>query len=59
MDRVRAFAAFLYDFVIGDDPAIAAAVVIALALTGLLAVWWVLPAVVVVVLSWSLVRATR
>ncbi|MDX6616680.1 MAG: hypothetical protein QOD60_1771 [Solirubrobacterales bacterium] len=56
--RVRAFGAFLYDFVIGDDPAIAIAVVLALALAGLLAAWWVLPPVVVGVLGWSLVRAT-
>jgi hypothetical protein len=56
--RAQAVGRFLYDFVIGDDPAIAVAVVLALALTGLLAAWWVLPPVVVGVLCWSLIRAT-
>ncbi|HEY5144092.1 MAG TPA: hypothetical protein VII98_11395 [Solirubrobacteraceae bacterium] len=64
MTRVRGFLAFLQDFVVGDDPAIAAAVVLALGLTAALAaggaaVWWVLPLAVVSVLSWSVLRATR
>jgi hypothetical protein len=58
MARVRAFGRFLYDFVIGDDPAIALVVVLALGLTALLSAWWVLPPVVVGVLGWSLIRAT-
>jgi hypothetical protein len=54
---VRAFAGFLYDFVIGDDPAIAIVVVLALALTALLAAWWVLPPAVMGALCWSLIRS--
>ena len=62
--RLRAFAAFWYDFVIGDDWRGAAAVVIGLVLTFVLVqvgvpAWWVLPAVVVLVLPWSLWRARR
>jgi hypothetical protein len=64
MSRLRALWAFLYDFVIGDDPLIAAVVVVALGLTGALesadvAAWWLLPVAVVVVLSLSVTRATR
>jgi hypothetical protein len=63
-NRLRALGAFLYDFVIGDDPLIAAAVVVALGLTAVFAsagisAWWMLPAAVVVVLSFSLRRAIR
>jgi hypothetical protein len=56
--RARALAGFLYDFVIGDDPAIALVVVLALALTALLAAWWVLPPAVLGALSWSVMRST-
>jgi hypothetical protein len=64
MSRVRALGAFLYDFVIGDDPLIAAVVVVMLGLTAALedggvAAWWLLPVAVVAVLSLSLRRATR
>ncbi len=64
MNRVRALGAFLYDFVIGDDPLIAAGVVCALGCTAALAAagisaWWVLPIAVVLVLSFSLRRAVR
>jgi hydrogenase/urease accessory protein HupE len=63
-NRLRTFGAFLYDFVIGDDPLIAAAVIVALGLTAAFAsagisAWWMLPAAVVVVLGFSLLRATR
>jgi hypothetical protein len=62
--RVRALAEFLYDFVIGDDPLIAAVVTAALGLTAALAAvgapaWWMLPLAVVAVLTLSLHRATR
>jgi hypothetical protein len=62
--RVKAFAAFWYDFVVGDDWQVAVAVVVALAVTyGVsrtsAAAWWVLPVAVAVVLPWSLWRATR
>ena len=62
--RLRALAKFLYEFVIGDDPWIAAIVAVALGLTAVLggigvAAWWILPLAVVAVLSVSLHRATR
>jgi hypothetical protein len=60
--RVRAFGAFWYDFIIGDDWLVAAAVVAGLAGTyGLsragVAAWWLVPAVLVVLLPVSLSRA--
>jgi hypothetical protein len=62
--RIRAFAAFCYDFVVGDDWLIAAGVVIGLALTYLLArtavpAWWLLPLCLVLLLPLSLWRARR
>jgi hypothetical protein len=62
--RLRAFGAFWYDFIIGDDWRIALAVIVALAATfGVsktsIPAWWVLPAAVVLVLPWSLWRARR
>ena len=64
MTRLRRFFAFWYDFVVGDDWRVAAAVVAALAITFVLAgaglpAWWVLPVAVLVVLPLSLRRATR
>ena len=64
VSRVRALGTFLYDFVVGDDPLIAAAVAGALGLTAAIAsvgvsAWWILPVVVPLVLSISLSRATR
>jgi hypothetical protein len=64
MRRLRALAQFFYDFIIGDDPLIAASIVVALGLTAALAssdfsAWWILPVAVVLVLSVSLHRATR
>ena len=62
--RLRAFGAFWYDFIVGDDWRVAVAVVAALAVTyGVsktsVPAWWILPAVVVLVLPWSLWRARR
>ena len=62
--RIRAFAAFCYDFVVGDDWLIAVGVVIGLALTYLLArtavpAWWLLPLCVALLLPLSLWRARR
>ncbi|MDT4973275.1 MAG: hypothetical protein QOG22_3418 [Pseudonocardiales bacterium] len=63
--RLRAFGAFWYDFVVGDDWRVAVGVVLALVLTYVLsvatsiAVWWVLPAAVLVLLPFSLVRVIR
>ena len=67
MNRVRQFLKFLWDFVIGDDWRIAAAVAATLVLTLVLAnngatVWWLLPLVVLVMLSvsvWSVARSRR
>ena len=62
LSKLRAFGAFWYDFVIGDDWLVAAAVVAGLAGTyglhraGVVA-WWLLPLVLVVVLPASLRRA--
>jgi len=64
MMRLKAFGAFIYDFVVGDDWHVAALVVIGLAVTAVLAhaakvnAWWLLPVVVVAALVWSLHRAT-
>ena len=64
MARLKAFAAFWYDFVIGDDWRVALGVVVALAATygvgraGVPA-WWIVPAAVAVLLPVSLLRATR
>jgi hypothetical protein len=62
--RLRAFGAFWYDFVIGDDWVIAVGIVLALAGTYLLhragvTAWWLLPLAVVILLPASLWRATR
>jgi hypothetical protein len=62
--RLRAFGAFWYDFVIGDDWVVAAGVVVGLLATwGLhsagVTAWWVLPLVLVVLLPLSLARAVR
>jgi len=64
MRQVRAFGAFWWDFVVGDDWRVAAGVAAGLGLTGLLAhrdlaAWWVLPLAVVLTLVVSLRRATR
>ncbi len=62
--KLRAFGAFWYDFVIGDDWRVALAVLVALgatygvARTGIPA-WWILPVAVVFVLPLSLWRMTR
>jgi hypothetical protein len=61
--RLRSFAAFWYDFVIGDDWRGAAAVALALAVTALLVqvagvnAWWLMPVCVFAALAWSLRRA--
>jgi hypothetical protein len=64
MTRLRAFLLFLYDFVVGDDWRIAVGVVLALAVTALIAgagatAWWLLPVAVVAMLSYSIWRAAR
>ena len=62
--RLKAFAAFWYDFLIGDDWLIPVAVIAGLAATYGLAdarvtAWWLLPVVVAAALSASLWRAVR
>jgi uncharacterized membrane protein len=62
--RIKAFGAFWYDFVIGDDWLVAAGVVLALLLTyGLsrttVAAWWLLPLALAVLLPLSLWREAR
>ena len=63
-ERLRAFAAFWYDFVVGDDWLIALGVVVGLAVTywvSRTAVpgWWLLPLFLVLLLPLSLWRAVR
>ncbi|MFG1811638.1 hypothetical protein [Streptomyces sp. NPDC049040] len=64
MRALRAFAAFWYDFVVGDDWRIFAGVVVALGATAALAragvpAWWFPPGAAVLLLGWSLARAVR
>jgi hypothetical protein len=55
---------FLWDFFVGDDPAIAAGVVLTLGATALVATtsvpaWWIVPVAVAALLAASLWRASR
>ena len=64
MRYVRAFGRFWWDFIVGDDWVVAAAVAVGLAVTVILTglgvdAWWLLPGVVAVALAGSLRRATR
>lgn len=64
MRFIAAFFAFWYDFIIGDDWTVAAGVVIALVVTGLLVlggftVWWLMPLVVLLLLGASVQRVMR
>lgn len=62
---LRAFGAFAYDFVVGDDWRVAVGVVLSLALTAVLArltalpLWWLVPVAVLVLLPLSLFRVVR
>lgn len=61
---VRSFGAFWWDFIIGDDWTAAVGIVVALAVTWLLAhhhlpAWWLLPVAVLTIIALSLVRARR
>jgi hypothetical protein len=61
--RIKQFAMFWYDFVVGDDWRIAASVVVLLVVTGLLARRWnpwpLIPLGVALTLAASLRRAAR
>ena len=64
MSRLKAFGAFWYDFVIGDDWVLAAGVVVALAVTAVVASasstgWWIVPAAIVILVPLSVWRGTR
>jgi hypothetical protein len=64
MSRLRAFGAFLWDFVVGDDWRIALGVVVALSVTAVVAgaglsAWWIMPVATVGLLGASLWRAAR
>lgn len=64
MTYARAFLLGAWDFVVGDDWRAAVGVVLALALTALLAgagisAWWVMPVAVLVLLAQSIRRAAR
>lgn len=64
MRYVVSFARFWWHFIVGDDWLVAVGVVIAFGLTGLLAhrglgAWWLLPPVILGLLSISLHRAIR
>jgi hypothetical protein len=63
VSRLPAFGRFLYEFVVGDDPAIAIGVVCALAVTGAVGDragggFWIVPAAVICLLAVSVRRAS-
>jgi hypothetical protein len=63
--KIRAFGAFWYDFIVGDDWRVAVGVVVALAITYGLSrttgapVWWIVVAGVALLLPLSIHRVTR
>ena len=64
MSRVRRFAIGVWEFIVGDDWRTALGVVLALALTALLAgagisAWWVMPLAVIGLLALSIRRTAR
>lgn len=64
MGRVKAFGAFWYDFIVGDDWRVAVVVAVALAATWGVArtsvpAWWLVPAAVALVVPFSLWRVVR
>ena len=64
MSRLRSFGRFWWDFVVGDDPRVAAGLAVALGLTWLLehedvSAWWLLPVAVALLLADSLRRESR
>jgi hypothetical protein len=64
MSRLVAFLEGVWEFVVGDDWRAALGVVVALAITALIATtsvsaWWIMPVAVVVLLGLSIRRAAR
>lgn len=64
MSRLDTASRAVWDFVVGDDWRVAAAVVIALAVTAVVAgsavaAWWILPLAALLVLGFSVWRASR
>lgn len=65
INKVRAFGAFWYDFIVGDDWRVALGVVIAFAITLVasrsttVALWWIVPVAVFILLPLSIRRMTR
>jgi hypothetical protein len=60
MRYIMAFMKFWYDFIVGDDWTIAAAVAVAIAMTlWLVQSWWLLPLAAILALGASLWRAVR
>ncbi len=63
--RIRAFGAFWYDFIVGDDWLVALGVLLALAITYTASrithgpVWWIVVMAVAILLPLSVFRATR
>ncbi len=63
MRHVESLARFIWDFVVGDDWRIAVGVIVALALTAVIAgtgiaAWWILPVAVAALLAFSVWRAS-
>lgn len=65
MNILKSFGSFWYHFIVGDDWRIAVGVIAGLGFTALmvhgarLQAWWLLPAVVVIMLTASLWHGTR
>lgn len=65
ISKLRAFGAFWYDFVIGDDWRVAVGVIFAFAITYLASrsthasLWWVVVGAVAILLPVSIYRVTR
>lgn len=64
MNRLCSFAAFLYDFIVGDDPLIAITIIATLAATAAIVgagvnAWWLVPPATIGALAISLKRATK
>ena len=63
--KLRAFGAFWYDFIVGDDRLVALGVLLALAITYAASrltgapVWWIVVVAVPILLPLSVLRATR